>query len=137
MVDLWCEQNDEKQAQRNESIEQREIDARQLQLEKEQSQIENQINQRKRLDQQELLNKELQQQIFDLRKISIINFNTMYIISNSESRESRQNKLENEEREILREQQNLEEEKKKKLYRINKQKQEEYQKILYRYISIP
>ena len=68
MVDIWTEQNEEKQALNCLQADEKQRQAEQLQLDREQAQLERQINERKRLEKQQMLRNELQSQIDELSK---------------------------------------------------------------------
>merc|ERR1711962_429581 len=93
MVDLWTNQNAEKQFEKSLAAERKESDRRNIELEKEKLEIERELENRKRIEKQNILKAELQQQIHELTE-----------------REARQNMLTNEEKEIVIEQAKLERE---------------------------
>jgi len=115
MVDLWTNQNAEKQYEKSLAAERKASDLRNIELEKEKLEIERELENRKRIEKQNILKAELQQQIQELTE-----------------REARQNMLTNEEKEIVIEQAKLEREKNRQAKLEKRQKQQEYQNILYR-----
>jgi len=115
MVDLWTNQNAEKQYEKSLAAERKASDLRNIELEKEKLEIERELENRKRIEKQNILKAELQQQIQELTE-----------------REARQNMLTNEEKEIIIEQAKLEREKNRQAKLEKRQKQQEYQNILYR-----
>ena len=69
MVDLWTNQNAEKQYERSLAAERKESDRRNIELEKEKLEIERELENRKRIEKQNILKAELQQQIAELSKL--------------------------------------------------------------------
>ena len=72
MVDLWTNQNAEKQYEKSLAAERKASDLRNIELEKEKLEIERELENRKRIEKQNILKAELQQQIQELSKSSLI-----------------------------------------------------------------
>ena len=70
MVDLWTNQNAEKQYEKSLAAERKASDLRNIELEKEKLEIERELENRKRIEKQNILKAELQQQIQELSKLS-------------------------------------------------------------------
>jgi len=68
MVDLWTNQNAEKQYEKSLAAERKASDLRNIELEKEKLEIERELENRKRIEKQNILKAELQQQIQELSK---------------------------------------------------------------------
>ena len=68
MVDLWTNQNAEKQCEKSLAAERKASDLRNIELEKEKLEIERELENRKRIEKQNILKAELQQQIQELSK---------------------------------------------------------------------
>jgi len=115
MVDIWTTQNDDKLDAQNAAYDEKLKQARQLELDREQEALEKELNEKRRLEKQEMLRNELQQQINELT-----------------AREARQNQLKNQERDLMIEQEELHQARQLQLRKERKEKQENYQKILYR-----
>ena len=72
MVDLWTNQNAEKQYEKSLAAERKASDLRNIELEKEKLEIERELENRKRIEKQNILKAELQQQIQELSESSLI-----------------------------------------------------------------
>ena len=68
MVDIWTTQNDDKLDAQNAAYDEKLKQARQLELDREQEALEKELNEKRRLEKQEMLRNELQQQINELSK---------------------------------------------------------------------
>ena len=66
MVDLWTDQNAEKRYERSLEHERKETDRRNIELEREKLEIERELENRKRIEKQNMLKEELQRQIHEL-----------------------------------------------------------------------
>jgi len=115
MVDIWTDQNHDRQAQLTLDADEKDRERKRVDLEREEAEIAAKMAQQLRAQKQQQLKDELHQQIVELT-----------------ARETRQNQLKNEERELMQEQAELHLQRQLQIAKEKKEKQNNYQQILYR-----
>merc|ERR1712128_29105 len=115
MVDIWTDQHNDRQVQLSLDADEKDRERKRVDLEREEAEIQQQLAHQQRHEKQQRLKDELHQQIVELTQ-----------------RETRQNQLKNEERELMIEQGELHHERQLQIAKEKKEKQRSYQKILYR-----